>query len=219
MILSPFTLLLVMLAFLAGLVLGALLDKHILHRQHVGEAMVANTIADRFHHPHTLLNNITIPINGDTTQIDHVLVTDTGIFVIETKHYAGWIFGTPDDSTWTQVLYKSRHRFQNPLHQNQRHIRALQQLLPNLPLDAFHSLVVFTGNAQFKTNVGSQVLHLHSLIPFLEAYRPLRLDERQMAYVIGRIEMKRLRRSLETDEYHHNALRRRHPSPHCQPAH
>ena len=35
------------------------------------------------------------------------------------------------------------------------------------------------------------------------------LDERQMASVVGRTEMKRLRRSLETDEYHLNFVRQK----------
>jgi len=35
------------------------------------------------------------------------------------------------------------------------------------------------------------------------------LDERQMAYAVGRIEMKRIRRSIETDEYHMNFLRQK----------
>ena len=36
------------------------------------------------------LNNITLPLsNGGSTQIDHVIVSVYGIFVIETKHYKG----------------------------------------------------------------------------------------------------------------------------------
>jgi hypothetical protein len=54
------------------------------------------------------------------------------------------------------------------------------------------------------------VLHLAALIPFLTANRPVVLDERKMTYVVGRIEMKRERRSVETDEYHINHLRNRH---------
>ncbi|WP_265088790.1 nuclease-related domain-containing protein [Psychrobacter immobilis] len=38
------------------------------------------------------LNNITLPLaNGGSTQIDHVIVSVYGIFVIETKNYKGWI--------------------------------------------------------------------------------------------------------------------------------
>ena len=33
--------------------------------------------------------------DGGTTQIDHILVSKYGIFVIETKNRKGWIFGGP----------------------------------------------------------------------------------------------------------------------------
>ena len=69
--------------------------------------------------------------------------------------------------------------------------------------------MVFTGNAEFKTDLGPHVLHLPALIPFLAADRPIVLDERKMTYVVGRIEMKREPRSVETDEYHINYVRHR----------
>jgi hypothetical protein len=92
--------------------------------------------------------------------------------------------------------------------QNYGHIKTVQSLF-KLPEGAFHGVVVFTGNAEFKTELGPQVIHLHELLAFVQQPRETVLDERQMAYVVGRIEMKRLRRSLETDEYHLNYVRRR----------
>jgi hypothetical protein len=69
--------------------------------------------------------------------------------------------------------------------------------------------VVFTGDAEFKTEVGPHVIRLNELLAFVQRPGEAVLDERQMTYVVGRIEMKRLRRSLETDEYHLNYVRRR----------
>ena len=178
------------------------------YRKNIGEAMLADTIGRVFSRPHLLLNNVTLPTTGGTTQIDHVLVADTGIFVIETKHYSGWIFGNPKDSQWTQSIYRHKSRFQNPLRQNYAHIVALQGLF-DLPENNFYSVVVFTGDAEFKSDLGGNVVKLAGLIPFLTAERPAVFDERKMAYVVGRIEMKRNRRSLETDEYHINHIRNR----------
>lgn len=170
--------------------------------------MVANTIDGYFARPHLLLNNVTLPTAEGTTQIDHVLVADTGIFVIEAKHYSGWIFGNPSDSQWTQTIYRKKSRFQNPLRQNHGHLKTLQALF-DLPENHFHSVVVFTGEAEFKSDLGSNVIQLASLMPFLTADRPVVFDERQMTYIVGRIEMKREQRSLETDEYHINHVRDR----------
>lgn len=195
---------LILVAFGVGFIVGRLISS----RQNLGESLVANAIAAGFQRPHLLLNNITLQAGNGTSQIDHILVADTGIFVIETKHYSGWIFGGAGDSQWTQVIYKRKSRFQNPVHQNYGHVKALQSLF-NLHTDSFNSIVVFTGNAEFKTDLGPVVMKLPKLIAHLAVDRPVLFDERQMTYIVGRIEMKRMRRSLETDEYHINRIRQR----------
>ena len=68
--------------------------------------------------------------------------------------------------------------------------------------------MVFTGEAEFKSDFGPNVLKLGQLLAYLSAPRPVLFDERKMAYIVGRIEMKRMRRSLETDEYHLNSVLR-----------
>lgn len=193
---------------LFAIALGFLLGRWFIPRQNIGESLVANTIESGFKRPHLLLNNVTLQIDSGTSQIDHILIADTGIFVIETKHYSGWIFGSPGDRQWTQVIYRKKSRFQNPIHQNYGHIKALQSLF-NLSADSFCSIVVFTGDAEFRTALGGPVMRLYELTGHLAADRPVLFDERQMTYIVGRIEMKRLRRSIETDEYHINRIRRR----------
>src|SRR6185503_2424889 len=111
MITIPFALLLALATFVLGIFIG----RQILIRKSMGEAIVANTIASHYHRPHVLLNNVTLETENGTTQIDHILIADTGIFVIETKHYQGWIFGGPNQSQWTQVIYKKKSKFQNPI--------------------------------------------------------------------------------------------------------
>ena len=51
------------------------------------------------------------PDGKGTTQIDHVVVSPFGIFVIETKNYGGWIFGDEDSRYWTQTIYGKKSRF------------------------------------------------------------------------------------------------------------
>jgi hypothetical protein len=193
-----------LLAFAFGFWIGRLFPDP----ANIGEALVVDAIGSRFARPHVLLNNVTLKTDIGSTQIDHILVADTGIFVIETKHYSGWIFGNPHESHWTQVLYKRRCKLQNPIHQNFGHVKAMQSLF-TLPEDNFIPLVVFTGNAEFKTDVGQAVVKLPQMLTVLSEERPVVFDEKKMAYVVGRIEMKRLRRSIETDEYHLNFVRRR----------
>ena len=87
MIPLPVALVLAFITLLAGLIVGFLAGRQILLRSSMGEALVANTIHKHFTRPHVLLNNVTLPTESGTTQIDHILVADTGIFIIETKHY------------------------------------------------------------------------------------------------------------------------------------
>ncbi|MCI5211859.1 MAG: NERD domain-containing protein, partial [Candidatus Electrothrix sp. ATG2] len=91
-----------------------------------------------------VLNNVTLRFNEDTTQIDHILITMRGILVVETKHYTGWIFGNARQKKWTQVIYKKKYRFQNPLHQNYKHILAVQQALHFVPDTLVSGAIVFT---------------------------------------------------------------------------
>lgn len=91
-----------------------------------------------------------------TTQIDHVVVSLNGIFVIETKNYSGWIFGTKTQKDWTQQIYKKKTPFKNPLHQNDLHLSALAAYL-ELPKDRFHSLVYFIGSTSFRTPMPDNV--------------------------------------------------------------
>jgi len=129
--------------------------------QNRGETRQSRALKMRFVAPdYHLLNHVTIRLKDGTTQIDHVLVSRFGIYVIETKDYRGWIFAGAGDRYWTQVLYLAKFRFQNPLRQNHRHVRAIQELLDFLPADVVRPVVVFTGDAVFKTAIPDGVFTL-----------------------------------------------------------
>src|SRR4030067_1544312 len=85
-----------------------------------------------------LIKNVTIPTEGGTTQIDHVIVSRFGVFVVETKNLRGWIFGKEGDAYWTQKLYRHSEKFQNPLRQNYKHTKTLSEIL-GISDDKLHS--------------------------------------------------------------------------------
>jgi len=90
-----------------------------------------------------VINNLMIVNEGKSSQIDHVLINQTGIFVIETKNYAGRIYGSEDQKEWTQVLAygKVKNKFYNPILQNRTHIYALSKVLGQNK--GFVSIIVF----------------------------------------------------------------------------
>lgn len=114
------------------------------------------------------------PDGEGTTQIDHVVVSPFGIFVIETKNYGGWIFGTEKQRQWTQQIYRNKFRFQNPLHQNNLHIDALSEFL-NLPDEPLHSVIFFIGQAEFKTRMPDNVIS-KGLIKWIQKHQTRYLD-------------------------------------------
>ncbi|OCA90574.1 hypothetical protein A8F94_01445 [Bacillus sp. FJAT-27225] len=118
----------------------------------LGERKVSALLHSLDSNTYTVLNDLYIPTeNGQTTQIDHILISRKGIFVIEMKNYTGWIFGTEKSPSWTKVRNKHKQPFQNPIRQNYGHIKALQNLLGDSAADVpVYSIIVFGRNAALK---------------------------------------------------------------------
>lgn len=157
-----------------------------------------------------LLNHVTLRVSDSTTQVDHILVSRFGVFVIETKDYKGWIFANPKQASWTQVLFNSKFRFQNPIHQNFRHVRAVQDLLDFLPPEAVRSIVVFTGDAEFKTDVPPGVFDLSGFVDHIRKNTTEVMSLNRLQFCVGRLETTRLAISGKTDVEHVENLQRRH---------
>lgn len=97
-----------------------------------------------------VLKNVYVPYKGRTTEIDLLMLHEKGLFVFESKNYSGWIFGDANQLNWTQSLQNGeKHRFYNPIRQNQTHIKALSEYL-GLPLTAFTSYIVFSERCNLK---------------------------------------------------------------------
>jgi len=125
----------------------------------IGEGIVNRAVLGRLDRTrYSVFHDLYLPRpdgRGDT-QIDHIVVSQFGIFVIETKNMTGWIFGDETSRSWTQTIYRKKYRFQNPLHQNALHIGALSKHL-GLPRSQFHNLVFFIGDAELKTKLPANV--------------------------------------------------------------
>jgi hypothetical protein len=179
--------------------------------QNSGEALLTQTLSKHFNtEDYHLLNHITLKHGDVTTQVDHILVSRFGVFVIETKNYTGWIFANAEHATWTQATFNDKYKFQNPVHQNYRHVLAVQALLDFVPASAIQSVVVFVGDAEFKTDMPSGVFTLPKLIEYLKSCRKEVLSLNRMQFCVGRLETARLAVSGKTDLEHVQDLRRRH---------
>lgn len=96
-----------------------------------------------------VFNNVLLKTGGGTTQIDHVVISPYGVFVIETKSHKGTIFGDCSGKYWTQCLYGKKggnYTFYNPYLQNAGHLKNLYKLF-NLNCSYFLGLIVFTSDS------------------------------------------------------------------------
>lgn len=100
------------------------------------------------------LFNIYIPKkNGETTEIDVLMICPKGLFVFESKNYSGWIFGSESQKNWYQTLPSGRGRshkehFYNPIMQNNSHIKHLKAFLnKEIPM---YSIITFSDRCTLK---------------------------------------------------------------------
>lgn len=113
---------------------------------------------------------------GGLTHIDHAILTSGGILCIQTKHYNGVVFGEPDEPQWTNVDSVHRRRFLNPMIQNDGRTRALQNVVPEVPVA---SLIVFTGNVDFTSPLEKNVIHVDNLKSYIAkfVFGPCKVDD------------------------------------------
>jgi predicted RNA-binding Zn-ribbon protein involved in translation (DUF1610 family) len=107
-----------------------------------------------------VLNDIVVKTKTGSSQIDHVVISPHGIFVIETKNYKGWIHGREDSEYWTQTIFRTKTKFRNPIKQNWAHIYALREILPEHQDISYHPVILFVGKAKLMNlDVKTDVIH------------------------------------------------------------
>jgi hypothetical protein len=111
---------------------------------------------------YSIIHDVIVEVDGRLTQIDHIVVAKTKIFVIETKNYKGLITGSETAATWTQHLRKKRFSLHNPIRQNYAHIMALSSVL-HLPISRFISIIAFAPDAILKVETKTPVVYYNML--------------------------------------------------------
>ncbi|MER2192176.1 MAG: NERD domain-containing protein [Solibacillus sp.] len=126
--------------------------------------------------------------DGKMTQLDHVVVSKYGIFVLETKNYKGWIFGEEEERDWTQVIYKNRQSFYNPILQNRAHVRSLQHVLHME--SGIYSIIIFSDVVTFKFNepfATAQVIQTAQLTKTISHYKTVVFSDEQVKVMMTEI--------------------------------
>lgn len=156
------------------------------------------------------LNNITLETTNGTTQIDHVIVSRHGIFVVEAKNIDGWIFGDAKSPQWTIVKHGGKFRMQNPLHQNYRHIKAVVAFL-GVDEAKVHSLVMFWGECDFKTQMPKNVLST-GYSAYIKSFNECLFSDEEVSTIVEALKSGSLPKSWATRKEHLASLKARHSS-------
>lgn len=146
-----------------------------------GEYHVSRVLRKLDKREYRVFNDIYLKVNSRSTQIDHLVISIYGIFVIETKNYSGWIHGAEKSEYWTQTFFKNKKKFRNPIKQNWAHIFILKEILQDFSQIDFYPIIVFSGNAELK-NVYSNtpVIYKRDLKRLIQGYKTVTLSKDQI---------------------------------------
>ena len=148
-----------------------------------------------------LIKDVTLPTEGGSTQIDHIIVSKFGVFVVETKNFKGWIFGSARQKMWSQKIYRHTSKFQNPLFQNYKHTKTLQSLF-DLKNEQVFSVIAFVGSSTFKTEMPENVNHIKGYIRFIKSKTAVVFSEDEVKKITTKIESTRLPLSFKAKRSH-----------------
>ena len=140
-----------------------------------------------------VFNDVYLEIKGRSSQIDHVVISQYGVFVIETKNYSGAVYGGENAEKWTQYLNGKKYDFQNPIKQNLSHVWAIKDTLHIAP-SSIIPIVVFLNGADLHCNTNSAVLYTGQLLSYI-------LSHKMVAFTADGVERlsQRLSKNIVTD--------------------
>lgn len=148
-------------------------------RGRIGEKKVSN-ILKRLSDEYFVINDLLLKTSYGTSQIDHVVISKFGIFVIETKNYTGWIYGGENSENWTKNVYGNKYSFRNSIKQNYAHIKALMEIFGIPSTAVFIPIVVFSNQADIKVQTSKEVINFYELIRTISCYQQERLTDTEV---------------------------------------
>ena len=155
-----------------------------------GERRVSSYLEDLPCEDYRVYNDLLIRDGNYTTQVDHIIISRYGVFVLETKNIHGKVYGSGNSEYWKQYLpdrgyrrygFTQEHQLRNPVWQNAGHIKSLRRLVFGNDIPVY-GIVVFPTETDLYVNSEQPVLHMWDVVPFIKQYRDEVLSTEQMSY-------------------------------------
>ena len=160
-----------------------------------GERRVSSYLEDLPCEDYRVYNDLLIRDGNYTTQVDHIIISRYGVFVLETKNIHGKVYGSGNSEYWKQYLpdsgykrygFTQEHQLRNPIWQNAGHIKTLRRLVLGNDVPVY-GIVVFPTETDLYVNCEQPVLHMWDVVPFIKQYREEVLSSEQMGYYRRRL--------------------------------
>jgi hypothetical protein len=124
---------------------------------------LSRTIDSRIRSSGTLLlHDFLLPDgNGGEIHFEYVLLTQTGIVVVDVKDVEGNVFGSDSMDEWTVINNNRRKTFPNPQHGLFDRLAAVKSLSKDVPVDG---CIAFTSSARFSKGKPSMVVFFDTFV-------------------------------------------------------
>lgn len=160
-----------------------------------GEKRVSSFLEDLDCEEYRVYNDLLIRNGNYTTQVDHIVISRYGVFVLETKNVHGKVYGGGNAEFWKQYLpdtgYKrygitQEHQLRNPIWQNDGHIKTLRKLVfgNDVPI---YGIVIFPSDTDINVTANQPVLNMYNVVPYIKQYRDVVLSSVQMGFYRRRL--------------------------------
>ena len=208
----------IFIVLIVGAIVSLVLLRSPKFKGKMGEKRVHDVLA-KLPEDYHAYDDVVLKTSWGTTQIDHVVVSRYGVFVIETKNYRGDIYGSDDKEDWKQIIvtpvryekkmwkeytYVTKNKMYNPVKQCQTHINALKGTVGWWQMPAV-LMVVFTGDANL-SNVWTKyhVIHLEGLKRVILNYTDVQMSDSDVQRVCEAIEKNDIRDTVDKKDHVRN---------------
>lgn len=174
----------------------------------LGERRVAKLLRKLPEDEYIVLNDLLFRNDQYTTQIDHIVISIYGIFIIETKNYKGWIYGDTLKEKWTQNIWGHKYNFYNPLFQNNKHVNFLIRkfkAIRDCQLNIY-PIVVFIGTPQLYINNCDSLIYLHELETYITSFTNVVMTIQDCRYIATILETENIVDKSEREIHNNNVV-------------
>lgn len=153
-----------------------------------GEKRVSSLLEDLDSDDYRVYNDLLIRNGNHTTQVDHIVISRYGVFVLETKNVHGKVYGGGNAEFWKQYLpdtgykrygFTQEYQLRNPIWQNEGHIKILRRLVFDNDVPVY-GIVVFPSDTEINVTASQPVVNMYDVVPYIKQYRDVVLSSDQM---------------------------------------